>query len=469
MSFKKISNNTAILAAFALIFCNYAYADASAAAAVGGLLGWAISQSQGSAVDLGLSKHGLVPYDKKEVSTKKRRIIGKFDNEGAMNDADSAVKPNDIVNVILKKVTIGTDAYISMQTADKLANGAQLAIVANAYEMCDTQPCPVGMTYGADDYKEGKVVYFSDNVMPDQKQFSFGAVPMFGPFKYHGYPVGIQLHVVKVANDQTGKLGPMLSALASAAQNSGLSVGATSILNSIGSNLLKGFDVRLMRYHSQFNQAVKNEDDKSVGITKLYYGDYIVIRTEKRQEDIDFDEFCYDPRKAKLYDRQGDDCTDNTEKSNKVTYGIINVSKGDREAYAKQETYLTLSQALQSSSTGPNGLSAKVVSDIVKPAAFNSDLLILQESPKLSKTNIAYITKVKGVLDKLGASTAGATLNASTDMCKLAAMPATNPDAYSQDQVNLMRQTVFVITNNLVSCPVNSATEYSGIAAKFQP
>lgn len=384
-----------------------AYAEPATAvvATVGAAAGYFFQRAQGPATNIGIAQHGLVAFSDNNQAC--REITAAYDDSVA---PEATVRANDIVNVALKHVVIGRDLHVPFQVPDLLSGRIQAAIVANAFEMCPDSNCNGGYDFRPDADKEGRVVYFSNDITKDQRILSFGALPMFGPFKYAGHPVGISLHVVKLANDQSANMGPLLTSLATLGQQGGLSTEANGMLASLGANLLKGFDVRLLRYDSQLVRG--DIDDRSLGLPKFRYGDYIVVRQEERSNDIDISRYHYRPGTAKLYTDEL--CV--TEADN-LTYGVIQVFKGDRVAYLKQAKLQELQQALQNLVAAPKtAATSQSLDEVLRSQAFQLDLDQLRRAPEYvgkpgqrAEDKEAFLTILKKLAasPKDGASNAG--------------------------------------------------------------
>jgi hypothetical protein len=275
---------------------------------------------------------------------------------------------------------------------------------------------------------------------------------MFGPFSYQSRPVGMSLHVVKLPNDQSANLGPMLSSLASLAQQGSISPDANAILSTLGTNLLKGFEVRLLRYDTQL--VADSAEDQSLGIPKFYYGDYIVARREDRTKDIPFGEYFYDLNTAKLFS----DCDCKTEIQD-VTYGVIQVLRGDALAYSKQSQLVELQQAVQSLNAARiSGLSvsAQAFAEVVKQKDFELNLKTVRLSPTFSKEagkNVDDKEALLIILKKLAASINGG---------------APSEDAYSKSEVEGLRTALKVAFPNLsISSPMDAGDVYDRILTQL--
>ena len=414
-----------IVAAFAAFPAGVRAEPATATAAVlGGLGGFFIQRSQGPSTNVGLASHGYVPYIG-QGRDECHKILSRSESPGhntvgvsaggagssVANNASKSnknttstatspsnqsgeneknlglaiVKKDDSVAVALKHIVLGTDLHVPFQIPDLLSNRIQVAVVANAFEMCGAATCDGGFDFRPNADQDGRVVYFSNDVKKDQRSLSFGAMPMFGPFQYQGNPVGFSLHVVKLANDQSANISPLLTTLADYGKQSGaaLTPEVGALLNSIGTNLLKGFDVRLLRYDTLLYSAGVS-DDRSLGIPKFRYGDYIVVRKEDRDQEFDFSKHCYEPKTGKLFnagcseDKNSTTCTPGTEATD-VTYGVIQVLKAAAPAWAKVQLLKELQEkvARLAADQGPN-LTAKSVTEAVRAGTFKADLALVK-------------------------------------------------------------------------------------------
>ena len=363
------------------------------AAVLGGLGGFFIQRAQGPSTNVGLASHGYVQYENANVAgcskilTRNEPLATgpKGTTQGQNQPNTAVVQKDDPVAVALKHVVLGTDLHVPFQIPDLLSNRIQVAVVANAFEMCGAATCDGGFDFRPNADLDGRVVYFSNDVKRDQRSLSFGAMPMFGPFQYQGNPVGFSLHVVKLANDQSANLSPLLTTLADYGKQSGaaLTTEVGALLNSIGTNLLKGFDVRLLRYDTLLYSAGVS-DDRSLGIPKFRYGDYIVVRKEDRDQEFDFSKYCYEPKTGKLFNggcSEGKDsptCAAGTEATD-VTYGVIQVLKAAAPAQAKYQLFkgLQADVARLAAEQGPN-LTAKSVTEVVRAGNFKADLALVR-------------------------------------------------------------------------------------------
>lgn len=208
----------------------------------------------------------------------------------------SAVRPGDIYEVNLFPVKMESFK------ADFASDKGQFAIVARAYESSGSpESAPAGLDFRPDAVAGGRVIYYSDDVRQKQT-LNFGMVPMFGPVEHSGNPVGVSLFLVEVDSAKdNAKMSALLSTLAGIGRS--ISVPATpafNVLESLGTALLNGNrDDLLMRYDTTLRPVQSAQKDLRTAFIR--YGDYVLIRSDKRDVPIDWSKLHYRPADKRLY------------------------------------------------------------------------------------------------------------------------------------------------------------------------
>lgn len=252
----------------------------------------------------------------------------------------SAVRPGDIYEVNLFPVKMESFK------ADFASDKGQFAIVARAYESSGSpESAPAGLDFRPDAVAGGRVIYYSDDVRQKQT-LNFGMVPMFGPVEHSGNPVGVSLFLVEVDSAKdNAKMSALLSTLAGIGRS--ISVPASpafNVLESLGTALLNGNrDDLLMRYDTTLRPVQSARKDLRTAFVR--YGDYVLIRSDKRDVPIDWSKLHYRPADKRLYsDAQCKTLYD--DKTRPLGYGIVQVNRAKAPAYAKTITFGQLREAI---------------------------------------------------------------------------------------------------------------------------
>lgn len=361
-------------------------------AALGLVGGIFVDQVTGPESDVGLIDYGFVtPADLTgERNNPPPRCVSlkaKFQQP----DNSGQVAKDDIYEVVLKRIKLGSDIHTRL--ADALETNMKIAVVAKGFQMASSPGAQDGFDYSPTSANAGRVVYYSDDVRKEQA-LSFGQLIMFGPVQYNGNPVGVSLYVIKLANEG-GKMGPLLSSLATLGKSVGGNVEVLGILETLGTRLLNGQDVRYFRFDTMLGSQA-NSVPNLYG-AYLTYGDYVLIRREDRSKPIQVSSYRYDPQTARLY---SDEHCENPVTD--LSYGVIQVNRGSAEAFMKWATYDTLRTAV--AQAGQNSDPKAATAALAKvQASLDRNFLVLAgkwKSPEVIPTPEQKI-RLAAILDKV--------------------------------------------------------------------
>ncbi|MEM1050636.1 MAG: hypothetical protein AAGI28_00940 [Pseudomonadota bacterium] len=240
---------------------------------------------------------------------------------------------------------------------------AEIVVLARAFEFSTDPNTEVGFVElaGESSLNEAKVIYYSPDV-EHRQALNFSNIPLLGPAKYSGNPVGIQLIVLeldRVSDEMKG----LLDSLASLGQSSkflGQGAGADALLT-LGKSLLENNnDDIIFSYRFVLDHSSGGNNATSAGLEE---GRYVLRRITDRRADQVWRNLELDHNTGQLFlvNRNGQDlpCTSVTRGSDAPcvyepyrdeTYFTLNIFKntGSSEAsYIHQETLGELNTRLK--------------------------------------------------------------------------------------------------------------------------
>lgn len=152
---------------------------------------------------------------------------------------------------------------------------------------------------GRETMKSGRVVFYSDDVYEGQ-MLNISFIPVYGPVKYEGQPLGLSVRVLELDNADNAQIKGVLDAIASvgAASTTAGSPLLTNSMKDIGDALVKSnADDTFGAFDAMFLGAGK---DFGSTAPELKIGDYVLIRKEDRMEGIDWKYYCYNEARGML-------------------------------------------------------------------------------------------------------------------------------------------------------------------------
>lgn len=194
------------------------------------------------------------------------------------------------------------------------ANG-EIAIVANAFEM------NTGKELDFADTKSGRLVFYSDDVLKGQF-LNFNNMPIYGPIKYNGAPFAFRATIFEldISSEQAKALLGTVAQAGSMAYPPASPV--LSLLNGLGQALANSDqDDTEFRYSMVLDP---NGGSELVNHFTLEVGNYVLIRSDDRQDRIPWEELELDENEGRVYwkgtEKKGKPYTDNT-------YLVVEINK----------------------------------------------------------------------------------------------------------------------------------------------
>lgn len=189
------------------------------------------------------------------------------------------IESGDTISVHLMQAFNGA-AFEWRNTSEFFGNrgsNAEIVIIAN---VCEQGKAGCSMSFGPSSDKNGRVIFYSNGVKALQ-YLNFSYLPVYGPIKYEGGPLVIQITIIEL-DDPSDQQKAMLKSLSSAGQKlyPPASVVLT-VLDSIGSAILSNSsDDVLFRYSMTLVPNSSSNNYKSPVVAE---GNYAFIRkaTEK--------------------------------------------------------------------------------------------------------------------------------------------------------------------------------------------
>jgi len=226
----------------------------------------------------------------------------------------------------------------------------EIAIVANVGERRDSG----GLTFDPSNIKNGRVIYYNEDVRETGQLINALNLPVYGPKTYDGKPFYMDWSVLELDNKENAAARKLLKQLAD--------VGATPVapytpvlklLNTLGGALIdaNGDDME-MRYQMEMDSTLDcnklnpdhNCNNLAVHRMPLREGYYAFIRSENRSELPNLDAIY-------ICEESGVLCTGKDELLRQNTWLLVRVAREDTNAALAQDTAQTLAGLMDSFST----------------------------------------------------------------------------------------------------------------------
>ncbi len=200
-------------------------------------------------------------------------------------------------------------------------SNAEIVIIAN---VCEQGKAGCSMSYGPSSDKNGRVIFYSNGVKALQ-YLNFSYLPVYGPIKYEGGPLVIQITIIEL-DDPSDQQKAMLKSLSSAGQKMYPPASEVlTVLDSVGSAILSNSsDDVLFRYSMTL---VPNSNSNNYKSPIIAEGNYAFIRkaTEKGPLETEvIDKLMFDNLTGRLVE----DCSP---QEDKLT--IKEAANGEKKAY----------------------------------------------------------------------------------------------------------------------------------------
>lgn len=224
----------------------------------------------------------------------------------------------------------------------------EIAIVANVGERSNSG----GLTFDPSNVKNGRVIYYNEDVRETGQLINALNLPVYGPKTYGGKPFYIDLAILELDNKENAAARKLLKQLADvgtlpAAPNTPI----LKLLNTLGGALIdaNGDDLE-MRYQMETDSKLDCDklegghscSDLAVHRMPLREGYYAFIRSENRS---DF----FDPKQAgiEICENLGVLCVDKKPWREK-TWLLVRVAREDKDAAIAQDAAQTLAELMDS-------------------------------------------------------------------------------------------------------------------------
>ena len=91
----------------------------------------------------------------------------------------------------------------------------EIAIIASVFEMKDGEHMKFD---GKGSKKQGRLIYFSDDVRNNGHHLNFSFLPIYGPIKYNGGPLAVQFTILELDNAGTKNVKNVLQTISQLGQ-----------------------------------------------------------------------------------------------------------------------------------------------------------------------------------------------------------------------------------------------------------
>ena len=281
-----------------------------------------------------------------EIGTNGRQTYLQFKakNFSLGSGKETRFKENDALSLHLRTAYIKD--FSEMHFWDRFEKGftrqsgkstGEIALVANAFEETGDN------RLSFEDLQAGRVVFYSNDV--HQGQFlNFNNMPIYGPLKYTGAPFAFRIAIFEldVISEQAKAMLSMLAEIGAKAYPPASPV--LEILNGLGNSLLN-------REHTDTEFRYTMILDPQGGSPRVNHfalevGNYVLIRSEERGEEIDWDNLVLDENEGILY-RWKD--KKSPERYTDGTYVVIEINKNvsNVEVQLAQNDFSSLLESLK--------------------------------------------------------------------------------------------------------------------------
>lgn len=305
-----------------------------------------------------MSNEGGVDYRKAQAVTPKD--LEKFHVDAQRTDAipqllsplqrkDVELKTAEATIIKLDKVSIRLrDGYLRdcneswRNPLRKFAKNCEIGILFRAFELGEGQD--FNFKPGAE--RDARLVYFSHDVQPGQF-FNLHNMPVYGPIAYQGRPLGIDVFIIEIDAEHQQAFA-LLKALGSAGAKAFAPASPVlSVLDSLGASLLSsGTDDIEFRYSFVLDPG---GGYKGTLYATAEAGDYVLIRTEDRSQQIEWNNLFLDHNTGRVWVNRGN----RMELFRDQTYLTVQVLRnaGSENVSLAQNTYGEFRDALERDST----------------------------------------------------------------------------------------------------------------------
>ncbi|WP_105171879.1 hypothetical protein [Pseudoalteromonas sp. T1lg24] len=192
-------------------------------------------------------------------------------------------------------------------------SNAEIVIIAN---VCEQGKAGCSLSFGPSSDKNGRVIFYSNGVKALQ-YLNFSYLPVYGPIKYEGGPLIIQLTIIEL-DDPSDQQKAILNSLASAGQKLYPPASEVlTVLDSVGSAIMSNSsDDVLFRYSMTLVPALSSNNYQSPIVAE---GNYAFIRKNTNKGPLEkeiFDTLFFDNSSGRLVE----ECSDNENKKNIIRY-----------------------------------------------------------------------------------------------------------------------------------------------------
>jgi hypothetical protein len=168
----------------------------------------------------------------------------------------------------------------------------EIAIIANAFEEIDGKEIDFTNT------REGRVVFYSDDVL--RKQFlNFNNMPIYGPITYNGAPFAFRISIFEL--DEFSEQGKKMIELLADAGSKAIPPASPilNILNSLGSTFYNNDQTDVEFRYTMILDPKGGSD--TINHFSLEVGNYVLIRSENRENMIEWQKIFLDDNEGRLY------------------------------------------------------------------------------------------------------------------------------------------------------------------------
>lgn len=177
----------------------------------------------------------------------------------------------------------------------------EIAIVANAFEMNGAKG---SRELDFTNLEAGRLVFYSDDVEPGQF-LNFNNMPIYGPIEYKGTPFAVRFGIFEL-DTNSEEIKALIGALASIGSVAyPPAAPALGLLNTLGKSFLsgsRGQNDTEFRYTMILDPM---QGSPRINHFVLEVGNYVLVRSEDRTQDIPWDSLVLNENEGRLYWKDG--------------------------------------------------------------------------------------------------------------------------------------------------------------------
>ena len=204
---------------------------------------------------------------------------------------DNIIAQDDTISIFLNHACIASFHELPNITKfeSKKTTRGEIAIVAKVTEMKTSS----SMDFSSKASDSGRLVYYNDDVRRHQP-LNLSFLPIYGPQKYNGNPLAIQLYILELDEADTEQFSGLLKTMASLGTAANPAAAPLlGVLEKLGTAFLQSnWNDVIFRYNFVLLPGAGNTGN--IPYPVLEAGNYVLVRKDNRQSEPDWSHMTFD-------------------------------------------------------------------------------------------------------------------------------------------------------------------------------